>query len=148
MEFTHLTETQVCFPFEKSSSRRPCGFPVCSPAGLEQPSLEGVERRLEYGGGGLAGAQLVVRPPGSSGSGFQQHQELCRCARGSEGKAPVRQQGAVHGGKDHQGAVGRGMGLPRGKTSNGNGTNTNITGIQPVAQLPEVLDVEQKPHRL
>lgn len=80
--------------------------------GLEQPSLEGAERRLEDGSGGPAGAQLVVRPPGSSGSGFQQHQELCRCARGSEGKAPLRQQGAVHG-------VGGGVRLTEGQLAKG-----------------------------
>lgn len=88
------------------------GFPFGSLVGLEQPSLEGAERRLEDGGGGPAGAQLAVRPPGSSGSGFQQHQELCRCARGSEGKAPIRQQGAVH-------EVGGGVRLTEGQWAKG-----------------------------
>lgn len=41
------------------------------------------------GGGGLAGAQLVLRSPGSSGSGLQWHQEPCQSTRGSEGTAQL-----------------------------------------------------------
>lgn len=62
-----------------------------SAAGLEEPRFEEVSgkllRRPGDGGGGPAGAWLAVHPPGSSGAGLQQHQELCGCARGLEGNA-------------------------------------------------------------
>lgn len=57
---------------------------------------------MKDGGGGLAGAQLVLCPPECSGFGLQQHQELCRRARGSEGKVQLGSRGAVHLGKTHR----------------------------------------------
>ena len=58
--------------------------------GAELPSFKedaGRSERVEDGGGGPAGARLAVHPPGSPGSGFQLHQELCWCTKGPEGNA-------------------------------------------------------------
>ena len=119
--------------------------------GLEQPGSEEAEGRLKDGGGGLAGAELVLRPPGSSGSGLQQHQELCGCARGSEGNAPLREQRAVHGVRLGGGGANGRSGCwdsLQSKHQIANGTNPSMHCTQPVAGLLEVIDPHQKSHHL